>query len=158
MREMSLRLLTLTFDAHDPARLATFWSGVLGRETVGDLRGALLPGSDTQVGLRFTASRAEKRGPNRVHLHLTSTSPAEQQDMVVQALELGADHVDVGQRPGEGHVVLADPEGNEFCVIEPDNSFLAGCGPLGELACEGNRQVGHFWVDPDGNEFSVAEA
>ena len=40
--------------------------------------------------------------------------------------------------------MLADPEGNEFCVIEPGNSFLAGCGFLGELACDGTRQVGLF--------------
>jgi hypothetical protein len=42
-------------------------------------------------------------------------------------------------------VVLADPEGNEFCVIEPGDSFLAGCGFLGELACDGSQAVGHFW-------------
>ncbi|MBA2640997.1 MAG: VOC family protein [Nocardioidaceae bacterium] len=111
------------------------------------LYGALLPGSDTQVGLRFVASGAEKVGPNRVHLHLTSTTPAGQQDTVTAALELGAGHLDVGQRPEEGHVVLADPEGNEFCVIEPSSSFLAGCGFLGELACDGTRQVGLFWAE-----------
>ncbi len=77
---MPSRLLALTFDAHDPARLAGFWAGVMRRAVVDDLRGALLPGSDTQVHLRFTPSGAEKVGPNRVHLHLTSTSPAEQQD------------------------------------------------------------------------------
>jgi hypothetical protein len=43
--------------------------------------------------------------------------------------------------------VLADLEGNEFCVIEPGNSYLAGCGFLGELACDGNRQVGLFWAE-----------
>ncbi len=147
MREMPSRLLALTFDAHDPARLAGFWAGVLGRVVVDDLRGALLPGSDTQVGLRFAPSGAEKVGPNRVHLHLTSTSPAGQQDTGAAALELGAGHLDVGQLPEEGHVVLADPEGNEFCVIEPGNSFLAGCGFLGELACDGTRQVGLFWAE-----------
>jgi predicted enzyme related to lactoylglutathione lyase len=147
MREMSSRLLALTFGAHDPARLAGFWAGVLGRVVVDDVRGALLPGSDTQVGLRFAPSGAEKVGPNRVHLHLTSTSSAEQQATVAAALELGAGHLDVGQLPEEGHVVLADPEGNEFCVIEPANSFLAGCGFLGELACDGTRQVGLFWAE-----------
>ncbi len=140
---MPSRLLALTFDAHAPARLATFWAGMLGREVVD---GALLPGSDTQVGLRFVASRTEKAGPERVHLHLTSTDAADQQHVVAAALELGAGHVDVGQRPEEGHVVLADPEGNEFCVIEPGNAFLAGCGFLGELACDGTRDVGLFWA------------
>ena len=144
---MSSRLLALTFDVHDPARLADFWARVLGRKVVDDLRGALLPGSDTQVGLRFASSRAKKVGPNRVHLHLTSTSPADQRDTVAAALELGAHHLDVGQLPEEGHVVLADPEGNEFCVIPPNSSFLAGCGFLGELACDGTRQVGLFWAE-----------
>ncbi len=41
--------------------------------------------------------------------------------------------------------MLADPEGNEFCVIEPDNSFLADCGRLGSITCDGTREVGYFW-------------
>ena len=147
LREMTSRLLSLTLDAHDPARLAGFWAGVLGRIAVDHPGGVLLPGSDTQVGLRFAPSEADKAGPNRVHLHLTSTSPTGQQDTVAAALELGASHLDVGQLPEEGHIVLADPEGNELCVIEPDNSFLAGCGFLGELACDGTRQVGVFWAE-----------
>jgi glyoxalase superfamily protein len=147
MRAMSSRLLALTFDAHDPARLAGFWAGVLSRDVLDEPRGALLlPGSDSQIGLRFALGRAERTGPNRVHLHLTSTSPADQQDTIAAALELGASHLDVGQLPEEGHVVLADPEGNAFCVIEAGNAFLAGCGFLGELACEGTRDVGLFWA------------
>jgi hypothetical protein len=144
---MSCRLLALTFDAHDPARLAAFWAGLLRRVVDDDPGGALLPGSETQVGLRFVPSRTEKVGRNRVHLHLTSTSPAEQDDTVAAAIGLGADHLDVGQLPDEGHVVLADPEGNEFCVIGPDSSFLAGCGFLGELACDGTRETGLFWAE-----------
>ncbi len=41
--------------------------------------------------------------------------------------------------------MLADPEGNEFCVIEPGNSFLADCGFIGALAGDGSQQVGYFW-------------
>jgi hypothetical protein len=41
--------------------------------------------------------------------------------------------------------VLADPEGNEFCLIEPTNSFLAGCGRLGSITCDGSPAVGRFW-------------
>jgi catechol 2,3-dioxygenase-like lactoylglutathione lyase family enzyme len=145
---MISRLLTVTFDAHDLARLAQFWAGMLGRKVVEDAGGALLPGEDTQLSLRFVPSRAEKVGPNRrMHLHLTSASRDDQQRTVATALGLGASHLDVGQRPEEGHVVLADPEGNEFCVIEPGNSFLAGCGLLGELACDGTREVGLFWSE-----------
>ena len=66
---------------------------------------------------------------------------------MARALGLGARHIDVGQRPEEGHVVLADPEGNEFCVIEPGNSFLAGCGFLGALSCDGSQEVGYFWSE-----------
>ncbi len=138
-------LLAVTFDAPDAARLARFWAALLGREVVEDADGALLPGDGTQLGLRFVPGRAERVGPNRMHLHLTSADPADQQHTVATALGLGAGHLDVGQRPEEEHVVLADPEGNEFCVIEPGNAFLAGCGPLGELACDGTREVGHFW-------------
>jgi hypothetical protein len=43
--------------------------------------------------------------------------------------------------------VLADPEGNEFCVIEPGNNWLAGCGFLAELTCAGSPDVGRFWSE-----------
>ncbi|KQY46390.1 VOC family protein [Cellulomonas sp. Root137] len=144
---MPSRLTALAFDAHDPLRVAEFWAGILGHDVVADSSGALLPGSDTQVGLRFVPSPTTKVGLNRTHLHLTSTSPADQQATVAHALRLGGNHVDVGQLPEEGHVVLADPEGNELCVIEPGNRFLAGCGFLGEVACTGTRDVGLFWAE-----------
>jgi hypothetical protein len=144
---MPLRLLAVSFDAHEPAHVATFWAGLLGREVVEDTGSAALPGNDTQLGLEFVLSPTEKVGPNRMHLHLTSTSPDDQQQIVERALGLGAHHLDVGQRPEEGHVVLADPGGNEFCVIEPGNAFLAGCGLLGEVACDGTREVGLFWSE-----------
>lgn len=128
--------LALTIDANDPVRLADFWAGLLP-----------LGGSDTQVALRFAQSDGQRVRPNRVHLHLTSTSLEDQEATVAAALQLGGSHLDVGQLPEEGHIVLADPEGNEFCVIEPGNSFLAGCGRLGELACDGTRAVGLFWAE-----------
>jgi hypothetical protein len=144
---MTCHLFAVSFDARQPLRLAQFWAGMLGREVVEEAGGALLPGDDTQVSLRFVASRAEKRRPDYLHLHVTSISLADQQHTVAKALELGAGHLDVGQRPEEGHVVLADPEGNAFDVIEPGNNFLAGCGFLGELACDGTREVGLFWSE-----------
>ncbi len=143
---MSCRLVAQTFDAHDPARVASFWSAVLGREVVDEPRGPFLPGDERQVGLRFVPSAADRVGPNRVHLHLTSAAPGDQEATVARALELGARHLDVGQLPEEPHVVLADPEGNEFCVIPVGNTFLAGCGFLGELAGDGTRDVGLFWA------------
>lgn len=141
---MTSRLLAVTFCALDPDRLARFWGAMLGRHVIADADGVLLPGDGTQVGLRFCPTRAEKREPNRLHLHLTSDG-SDLETVVARALHLGARHIDVGQLPEEEHVVLADPEGNELCVIPPGNSFLAGCGPLGEVACDGTRDVGVFW-------------
>ena len=141
------RLSALGYDAHDPLRLAAFWSSLLAREVVEDVRGAFLPGTDRQVGLRFAPGRVERVGRDRVHLHLTSASHADQDRQVAAALSLGAAHLDVGQRPDEGHVVLADPEGNEFCVIGAGSAFLSGCGLLGEIACDGTREVGLFWAE-----------
>lgn len=100
---MISRQLAVAFDAHDPARLAQFWAGMLGRKVLEDAGGVLLPGDDTQLGLRFVASSGEQVGPNRrMHLHLTSASQADQQHTVATALGLGASHLDVGQRPEEG--------------------------------------------------------
>ncbi len=144
---MTSRRLSIAFDAHEPVLVAGFWAAMLDRVVLEDARGALVPGGATQVSLRFVQGLAPKAGPNQLHLHLTSTDLADQQDTVAKALRLGASHLDVGQRPEEGHLVLADPEGNEFCVIEPDNAFLAGCGFLGEVACDGGRDVGLFWSE-----------
>lgn len=145
--DMAVHLLAVTYDAHDPERLARFWGGMLRRDAIEDAGGLLLPGTPTQVGLRFVAGQPEKEHLNRLHLHLTSASLAHQLDTVAAAAALGAEHVDVGQLPEEGHIVLADPAGNHFCVIEPGNRFLSGCGFLAELACEGTRDVGLFWSE-----------
>ncbi|TWG11943.1 hypothetical protein FHX75_14273 [Micromonospora palomenae] len=142
---MRSRLQALSFEANDPARAAQFWAALLGRQVVEDAAGALLPGEDAQLGLRFVPGRAGQLGANRMHLHLTSADLDEQKHTVAMALKLGGRHLDVGQRPEDEHVVLADPAGYEFCVIEPGNAYLAGCGFLGELACDGTRDVGLFW-------------
>ena len=146
---MTCHLVALCFDANDPRRLARFWGGFLGWEMTGDPQGgaALLPNDDTGFRIRFLPSLEPKAGQNQMHFDLTSTSLPDQEQTVARALRLGARHIDIGQRPEEGHVVLADPEGNEFCVIEPGNKFLAGCGFVGALACEGSQQVGYFWSE-----------
>ena len=146
---MPCRLVALTFDANDPLRLARFWAGVLGWEMADDPDDgvALLPSDDTGFRIRFVPTEAQKSGQNRMHFDLTSTSLEDQQATVARALGLGGRHIDVGQRPEEEHVVLADPEGNEFCVIEPGNNFLADCGFIGALACDGSQEVGYFWSE-----------
>ena len=71
----------------------------------------------------------------------------DQRDLVARLVELGARHIDVGQGPDDAHVVLADPDGNELCVIAPGNNFLAGCGRLGAINCDGTKETGYFWSE-----------
>jgi predicted enzyme related to lactoylglutathione lyase len=144
---MTCQLVALCIDANDPVRLARFWSGVLGWEMADDSGDgvSLVPSDDTGLRIRFLPAQETKPGLNLGHLHLTSTSLEDQQQTVARSLGLGARHVDIGQRPEEGHIVLADPEGNNFCVIEPGNNWLAGCGFLAELTCDGSREAGYFW-------------
>lgn len=140
---MTSRLVAVCFRAREPERLAAFWGALLDREVTGD---GLLPGSATQVGLRFVADD----GPvseRFLHLHVTSAGPGDQDRTVARVLELGGRHLDVGQLPEEQHVVVADPEGNPFCVIEAGNNYLAGTGFLGEVACDGPPEVGRFWSE-----------
>jgi hypothetical protein len=136
----------VSFDVGDPAAVAAFWAALLDREVVPEARGALVPGDRTQVGLRFVTSDTEPLGPRRLHLHLTSSSIEQQRHTVETALRLGGSHIDVAA-PEDRHVVLADPGGNELCVIEPGNKYLAGSGYFGEVTCDGTRQVGLFWRD-----------
>ena len=118
---MSSHLHALCFDANDPPRLARFWSGVLGWEMNDDGDGGivLLPSDDTGFRIRFLPTQEQKTSQNQMHFDLTSTSLDDQQQVVSRALGLGARHIDIGQRPEEGHVVLADPDGHEFCVLTP---------------------------------------
>jgi catechol 2,3-dioxygenase-like lactoylglutathione lyase family enzyme len=86
----------VTFEVADAPAVATFWAQLLGRDVVGEPAGALLPGDETQVGLRFVTSATEQVGPPRLHLHLTSSSLEDQSRTVDRALGLG------------------DPDGNEL--------------------------------------------
>jgi predicted enzyme related to lactoylglutathione lyase len=146
---MTLRLVALCFDANDPLRLARFWAEALRWEIDDETRDeiGLVPTDDTRFRILFLPVPQQKSGKNRIHLDLTTTSIDDQAETVAGLIGLGARHIDIGQRPDEGHVVLADPEGNEFCVIEPDNSFLADCGRLGSITCDGSREVGYFWSE-----------
>jgi predicted enzyme related to lactoylglutathione lyase len=145
--EMTSHLHELCFDANDPLRLAGFWSGVLGWEMAEDPHDGivLLPSDDTGFQIGFHSTKKKKSGQNLMHFDLTSTSLENQQQTVARVLALGGRHIDIGQGPDADHVVLADPEGNEFCVIEPGNNFLADCGFIGAVSCDGSQDVGYFW-------------
>ncbi len=146
---MTAQLVALTLGANDPLALGRFWSDVLRRDLTDDGQDvvALLPEGDAGFRIRFVPTSELKSGPNQMHFDLTSASLDDQQQTVARALDLGGRHLDIGQLPEEGHVVLADPEGNEFCVIEPGNSFLAGCGVIGALSSDGSAEVGYFWSE-----------
>lgn len=134
----------LVIRSSDPEQSAAFWGELLGWERAPE-DVVLLPDADAPFRLAFVPTDEPKAGLNQIHFHLTSNSSA-QADTVARAVALGASHLDVGQLPEEDHVVLADPDGNEFCVIEAGNNWLAGTGFLGELAADGTRDVGVFWA------------
>ena len=145
---MTSRLISLCLDANDSPRLARFWATALQwkvDETDDEI--GLVPTDDTSFGILFEPTREKKAGKNRIHLDLTSTSLDDQKELVERLVELGASHIDVGQGPDDTHVVLADPEGNEFCIIEPTNNFLSTCGRFGSITCDGSREVGYFWSE-----------
>jgi hypothetical protein len=144
---VGVRLEAVTFEVADADAVAAFWARLLDRRILTEPGGVLVPGDELQVGLRFVTAGREQVGPRRLHLHLTSSSPEHQQRTVETALGLGGRQSDVGQGPDDPHVVLADPGGSEFCVIEPGNKYLAGTGFLGEVTCDGTRDVGLFWRD-----------
>jgi hypothetical protein len=121
----------VTLMSPEPDRSAAFWS-------------ALVPAEASAVRLAFEPGPTPAH-PEPLHLHLGSPSPGTQAATVARALDLGAAHLDVGQLPEEGHVVLADPDGRAFCVIEEGNRWLAGCGLLGEVSGDGSPVVGRFW-------------
>ncbi|NNG34418.1 VOC family protein [Nakamurella aerolata] len=141
---MGVQLISTVFEARDPDRLGQFWSELLDVTPVRDNAGTLLPGDRTRAGLRFAPGVGRAPDPNPTHLHLVTDSVDDQQVTVAAALARGAVPADVGQGPDADFVVLADPEGNEFCVLLRNN-YLVGTGFFGEIAGTGSRSVGLFW-------------
>ena len=141
------QLVALAFNAVAPNQLARFWAHAL-RWDIREIDGAaveLVPTDATSFRVIFRPVADEKVGQNRIHFDLTTTSVADQTNTVAELLAIGASHIDIGQDPSETHVVLADPEGNEFCIIEPGNRFLASCPRLGAVNCDGTHALGCFW-------------
>ena len=119
---MTARPRNITVDCADPYRLAGFWSAVTGYgedpddpNAPSDLEAVLL-GPDGQPNLLFIRVPEGKAVKNRVHLDLVPTDQTRDQE-VARLVSLGATMVaDHRRNDGSGWVVLADPEGNEFCV------------------------------------------
>lgn len=112
---MALNWEQVVIDTRDPHTLASWWAQALGwivtYEEDGDVE--IRPSPQTTPGLLFVPVREERVSKNRLHLDFR---PSDQAAEVQRFLDLGATRVDIGQ--GDvSWVVLADPEGNEFCIL-----------------------------------------
>ena len=113
---MALRLSEIALDVNDMQSMASFWGGVLGMEPTFDSDGDGAFPITPDVRLILLRVPEPKAAKNRVHLDLTP-GPDGQDAEVQRVLALGARRIDVGQPADADFVVLADPEGNEFCIL-----------------------------------------
>ena len=117
---MTLRVESVAVDCHDPSALATFWAEVLGWRRTDDEPDEVgiepQPGSPQHggPGLLFLRVPDDKTVKNRLHIDLR---PDDQAAELARVEALGAQRVDIGQGDDVTWVVLADPEGNEFCIL-----------------------------------------
>jgi hypothetical protein len=112
----------------DPAGLAQFWSAALGWPLLDGHVVAPPEGLDDQRGqlpMVFVHDERPKVEKNRIHLDLASRSDEHKAELVARLEELGARRVDVGQSPDVTWVVMADPQGNELCVVSHRGSVGA---------------------------------
>ncbi|MQY09989.1 hypothetical protein SRB5_00930 [Streptomyces sp. RB5] len=149
---MATRLVQINMKARDDSELGRFWAEVLGwgidseEPGVTNLEplGFAYP-DPVAVVIDIAASREPKTVKNRVHLDLATTSKAHQAELVERLKGLGATLADVGQ----GDVpwtVMADPEGNEFCVLEP-RPVYRDTGRIAAVVvdCADPRRMARFW-------------
>ncbi|MCU1499734.1 MAG: hypothetical protein JWM47_3687 [Acidimicrobiales bacterium] len=134
---MATRLENIVFDARDPHELGYWWAEALGwvvhaetPQEVGVCEVLREDGTHPYPELVFVPVAEPERGRERVHLDLNSFSVDDQQATVARLLSIGATPADVGQAADARFVVLADPEGNHFCVLDPRPE----CAHLGSLA------------------------
>ena len=124
---MTSKFTELAIDCADPRGLAVFWCSVLDYEVQDEDDGVVTIGSPMAPDgknrpgpvpptLTFAQVPEGKTVKNRLHLDVNPTD-REQDEEVRRLLDLGARHADVGQGDDATWVVLADPEGNEFCVL-----------------------------------------
>ncbi|HEY7595986.1 MAG TPA: VOC family protein [Actinophytocola sp.] len=151
---MSTRLVNVVVDAADPPALARFWRDLLGwgisleEPDEVDLQA---PADDGwRFDLVFVPVSKPKTVQNRVHLDLASASADQQMAMLDHALGLGAVRVDIGQR-NVPWFVLADPGGNEFCVLDPRPEYM-NTGAIAAIVVQAAdpRALSAFWSAASG--------
>ncbi len=153
---MPTRLVHLVIDAAEPGRLARFWAAALSwqiaKEAADEVAVVVVAPSGfsypdpAALPLVFVPVPEAKTVKNRVHLDLATESEAHQAAEVERLLALGAVPADIGQ----GDVpwtVLADPEGNEFCVLDP-RPVYRDTGPVAAVVadCTDPFAVAGFWA------------
>jgi predicted enzyme related to lactoylglutathione lyase len=151
---MSTRLVNVVVDAADPAALAGFWRDLLGWQVSlaepdeVDLQAP--PDDGWRFDLVFVPVAEPKTVQNRLHLDLASASADQQMATLDRALDLGAKRVDIGQR-NVPWFVLADPGGNEFCVLDPRPEY-ANTGAVAAIvaAAADPAALAGFWSAASG--------
>jgi hypothetical protein len=118
---MACRFTELVVDSRDPEQLAAFWAAVLDYRVLSREEGAVEIGPEDGFGgaaptLVFAPVADPTPGKVRLHIDLNATD-RDQDDELQRLLGLGATPADVGQTGDEGWHVLADPEGNQFCLL-----------------------------------------
>jgi catechol-2,3-dioxygenase len=123
--DMPVRLHHVVIDAHDLPGLARFWTQALGWKVLSERENEIVIGTDENalLGICFMPVADPKTIKNRVHLDLTS-SAADRDQEIDRLLALGARRAGIGQTGAESWTVLADPEGNEFCIVRPKETLV----------------------------------
>ena len=122
---MPVSLHHVVIDTHDLETLPAFWAAALGWQVLSVRPREVVVGAslDAAVGLCFMPVDDDKVTKNRLHLDLTTTA-ADRDAEIDRLLALGATRADVGQTGAESWTVLADPEGNEFCVVREKTTLV----------------------------------
>ena len=119
---MACRITELVLDAHDPDLLARFWCTVLGYVELDRVDGSIEIGppeagfGGPQPTIVFDRTDEPKSGKLRLHIDVNATD-RDQEAELDRLLAAGARRADIGQTGNESWHVLADPEGNEFCLL-----------------------------------------
>jgi predicted enzyme related to lactoylglutathione lyase len=149
---MPTRLVHLAFDANEVGAQARFWAAALGWEIAHEEadEAAVAPAGFEYLGpgavpLIFVPVPERKTVKNRVHLDLATSSAEHQAELVGRLTGLGAKPVDIGQGDVPW-VVMADPEGNELCVLEPRDRYQ-DTGPVAAILtdCHDPAALAQFW-------------
>ncbi len=146
---MPTRLTSVVIDSADPSTLARWWAAALGWEVSyqdDNECDVEPPSGEPGIDLTFVPVQDKRVVKNRIHLDLRSTTLAEQDDLVQRLMAAGATELDIGQ----GNVpwaVFADPEGNEFCVLEPRPEY-AQTGSLAAIVVDAvdPQAMAQFWT------------